>query len=226
MMATEDWLAVRLSLWLAGVTTVILLVGCAPLAWWLAITKSRWKPLVEAVVSLPLVLPPTVLGFYLLIFLGPRGWLGGMWQAWTGNPLSFTFTGLVIASVCYSLPFVTQPLQRAFEGVGRNVLEAAWTLGASPWDGFWSVAVPLARHGFVTAGVLGFAHTLGEFGVVLMVGGNIPGQTQVISVTIYEHVENFSYARAHWLSMALLIFSLVALVAVHWINRRVASGRA
>lgn len=216
----EDWSALRLSLWLAGVTTLVLLVGCSPLAWWLANTKSRWKPIVEAVVSLPLVLPPTVLGFYLLIFLGPKGWLGGFWQEVTGDALAFTFLGLVIASVCYSLPFVTQPLQRAFEGVGSGSMEAAWSLGATPWDAFWSVAVPLARHGYVTAFVLGFAHTLGEFGVVLMVGGNIPGQTQVISVAIYEHVENLAYGRAHGLSLFLLGFSMVALIGVHWLNRR------
>ncbi|MBF0161564.1 MAG: molybdate ABC transporter permease subunit [Magnetococcales bacterium] len=220
MIAPEDWQALRLSLLLATVTTLVLFMLCTPLAWWLAGSKSRWKPLLEAVVALPLVLPPTVLGFYVLILLGPRGWLGAGWQALSGDSLAFSFSGLVIASVLYSLPFVTQPLQRAFEGVGQRTLEVAWSLGATPWDAFWSVAVPQARHGFVTAGVLGFAHTLGEFGVVLMVGGNIPGATQVVSVAIYEQVENLAYDRAHGLALLLLLLSLALLLAVHAINRR------
>ncbi len=224
MMTSADWSALWLTVQLATVTTIVLFLVCTPLAWWLANNRSRWKPMMEAVVSLPLVLPPTVLGFYLLIFLGPHGWLGGVWQRLTGGSLAFTFSGLVIASVCYSLPFVMQPLQRAFEGVGRRYLEAAWSLGATPWDAFWSVAVPMARHGFVTAGVLGFAHTLGEFGVVLMVGGNIPGQTQVISVAIYEHVDSLEYAQAHGLALVLLLFSLLGLMVVHWYNRRIAVG--
>ena len=220
MIAPEDWQALRLSLLLATVTTLVLFVLCTPIAWWLATSKNRWKPILEAVVALPLVLPPTVLGFYLLLLLGPRGWLGGGWQALTGNSLAFSFSGVVIASVCYSLPFVTQPLQRAFEGVGRRALEVAWSLGATPWDAFWSVAVPQARQGFVTAGVLGFAHTLGEFGVVLMVGGNMPGETQVVSVTIYEHVENLAYHQAHGLALLLLLISLLLLLGVYGMNRR------
>ena len=212
--------ALQLSVALAGVTTLLLLVMGTPLAWWLATSQWRGRLVVEAVVSLPLVLPPTVLGFYLLIFLGPHGWLGSTWKGWTGDVLSFTFSGLVLSSVLYSMPFVIQPLQRAFEAGGKTVLEASWSLGAGPWDTFFQVVFPLARRGYMTAGVLGFAHTLGEFGVVLMVGGNIPGRTQVISIVIYDHVENWEYAQAHALSGLLLIVSFFALLAVFYVNRR------
>ena len=211
---------VWLSLQLAAVTVLVLLVIATPLAWWLAFTRSRLRTIVEAVVAMPLVLPPTVLGFYLLILLGPAGWLGGPWLALTETTLTFSFAGLVVASVIYSFPFAVQPLQGAFEGVGRTPLEAAATLGASPFDAFRSVASPLALRGYVSAAVLGFAHTLGEFGVVLMVGGNIPGSTRVISIAIYEHVETLDYAQAHVLSAGLLVFSFVVLLSVYTLNRR------
>lgn len=212
--------AVWLSLRLAATTDLVLLVLGTPIAWWLAHSRSRWRSLVEAAVALPLVLPPTVLGFYLLIALGPRGPLGGPWQQWTGASLAFTFTGLVIGSVIYSLPFVVQPLQGAFEAAGRGPLEAAWTLRARRLDAFWSVASPMARRGYVTAMVLGFAHTLGEFGVVLMVGGNIPRQTRVLSIAIYDHVEALEYAEAHALAGGLLVFSFLVLLGVYIFNRR------
>ncbi|MBF0453716.1 MAG: molybdate ABC transporter permease subunit [Magnetococcales bacterium] len=214
-----DWQALQLSLLLAGVTTLLLLIIGTPLAWWLARSRGRKKQLTEAVVALPLVLPPTVLGFYLLIFLGPHGWLGGAWVSLTGHALTFRFSGLVIASLLYSLPFVVQPLQRAFESIGAKPMEAAATLGAAPWDAFIHVAFPLARGGYLTAGILGFAHTLGEFGVVLMVGGNIPGQTQVISIAIYDHVESLEYSQAHTLSALLLLLSFSALLLVNRFNR-------
>lgn len=210
------WLTVKLA-----VTTVfILLIVGTPLAWWLAFSRSRLRPVVEALTALPLILPPTVLGFYLLILLGPATPLGSFWVTMTGSTLTFSFSGLVIASVLYSLPFTVQPLQTAFEGVGRDVMEAAATLRASPIDSFFSVASPLARRGYVTAAVLSFAHTVGEFGVVLMVGGNIPGQTKVISIAIYEHVETLDYTQAHILSAGLLIFSFVILLALSIVNRR------
>ncbi|QPJ65405.1 MAG: molybdate ABC transporter permease subunit [Candidatus Nitrohelix vancouverensis] len=215
-----DFQAVFLTLKLASATVALLLVIGIPIAWWLAHTRSRYRPYIEAVVALPLVLPPTVLGFYLLILLGPNGWLGGPFSAATGAPLSFSFTGLVIASSIYSLPFVVQPLHSSFEAVGKEPLEAAWTLGASKWDAFWTVASPLAIRGYVTALVLGFAHTLGEFGVVLMVGGSIPGETKVISIEIYEKVETLDYGNAHLLSAGLLIFSFLVLLIVYIINRR------
>lgn len=209
-----------LSLQLAAITTVILLVVGAPLAWWLATTRSGWKPAISAVVALPIVLPPTVLGFYLLVVLGPYGAIGRWWVQITGDTLTFSFTGLVIASCFYSLPFAVQPLQSAFESLGRQPLEAARTLGAKPIDAFLSVAVPMAAPGFVTATVLSFAHTLGEFGVVLMVGGNIPGETRVISIAIFDHVEALDYASAHRLSALLLVFAFVVLFAMFLINRR------
>ncbi len=209
-----------LSLQLAGVTVVILLVLATPLAWWLAHARCRFKVVVEAVVALPLVLPPTVLGFYMLILLGPNGWVGGPVQALTGSALSFSFSGLVFASCLYSLPFVVQPLHSAFESVGKTPLETAQSLGASGLDAFFSVISPLARRGYLTAIVLGFAHTLGEFGVVLMVGGNIPGKTKMISIEIYDRVEVLEYAQAHTLSAGLLIFSFLVLVMVYSINRR------
>jgi molybdate transport system permease protein len=215
-----DLTALGITLKLAGLTTLLLLLLGTPLAWWLARTRWRLKFLIEAVVALPLVLPPTVLGFYLLVALGPNGWLGGLAVALGGRPLAFTFTGLVIGSFVYSLPFVVQPLQNAFLAVGRRPLEAAATLGASPRDRFFTVAVPLARPGFLTAAVLGFAHTVGEFGVVLMIGGNIPGKTQVLSIAIYDHVEALEYGQAHTLAAVLLAASFLMLVIVYGVNRR------
>lgn len=209
-----------LTLQLAGITVLVLLLVGTPIAWWLAFTSSRFRTVIEAVVTLPLVLPPTVLGFYLLIALGPHGLIGGPWKEVTGASLSFTFTGLVIASTFYSLPFVVQPLHSAFEAIGRKPLEAAWALGASKFDAFVTVASPMAIRGYLTAIVLGFAHTLGEFGVVLMVGGNIPGQTKVLSIAIYDHVEVLEYTQAHILSIGLLIFSFLILLAVYTTNRR------
>lgn len=211
---------VWISLKLASVTVVVLMLLGTPLAWWLAFTRSRSRAIVEAIVALPLVLPPTVLGFYLLLALGPAGPIGQLMETLGGRPLAFTFAGLVIGSVIYSLPFVVQPLQGAFTSVGRRPLEVAATLRASPLDRFLTVAVPLARPGFLTAAVLGFAHTLGEFGVVLMIGGNIPGATRVASIAIYDHVEGLEYAHAHWLSGALLLMSFLLLVAVYGFNRR------
>jgi len=210
------WLTVQL----AAVTTLILLVAGTPLAWWLARTRARIRPVVEAVTALPLVLPPTVLGFYLLMALSPAAPLGGLWLSVTGHTLTFSFAGLVIASCLYSLPFMVQPLQAAFEAVGRAPMEAAASLRAGPVDAFFSVAAPMAGRGFLTATVLTFAHTVGEFGVVLMVGGNIPGQTKVVSIQIYEHVETIDYAQAHALSAILLVFSFVVLLAVYSLNRR------
>lgn len=209
-----------LTLQLAAVVTLVLLVVGTPVAWWLAHSRSRSKPLVEAVTALPLVLPPTVLGFYLLVALSPRSAVGGFWLEVTGTTLTFSFLGLVIASVFYSLPFMVQPLQSAFEAVGRQPLEAAATLRAGPIDRFLSVAAPMAGRGFLTASVLTFAHTVGEFGVVLMVGGNIPGATKVISIQIYEHVETIEYADAHVLSAVLLVFSFSVLLFVYSVNRR------
>ncbi|WP_338034644.1 molybdate ABC transporter permease subunit [Halorhodospira neutriphila] len=220
LLSSADWQAFRLTLALAGVTVAGLLLLGTPLAWWLACSRARWKVAVEAVVALPLVLPPTVLGFYLLVALGPHGPIGGALEALGGAPLAFTFAGLVVSSMVYSLPFVVQPLQNAFAAIGRAPLEAAATQGAGPVDRFLTVAVPLARRGFLTATTLGFAHTLGEFGVVLMVGGNIPGETQVVSIAIFEHVETLEYARAHALSAMLLLFSFALLLAVYALNRR------
>lgn len=216
---------VWLSIQLASVTVLVLLIIATPLAWWLAFTRSRARTPVEALVALPLVLPPTVLGFYLLILLGPAGWIGSLWVELTEESLTFSFTGLVIASVIYSLPFAVQPLQGTFEAVGRGPLEAAATLGATPWQSFVRVASPLALRGYVSAIVLGFAHTIGEFGVVLMVGGNIPGSTKVVSIAVYEHVETIDYAQAHALSAGLLAFSFVVLLAVYIINRRIPIAR-
>lgn len=215
-----DLAALWLSLKLAAVTTIVLLILGTPLAWWLATTRSRFKTPIEAVVALPLVLPPTVLGFYLLLTLGPRGWIGAPWSALGASPLVFSFFGLVIGSVFYSLPFVVQPLQSAFETTGARYLEAAATLRATPLDRFFTIALPLARRGAITAAVLGFAHTLGEFGVVLMLGGNIPGRTRTASIAIYDHVEGLEYASAHRLSLILLVMSFVLLWSVFLINRR------
>lgn len=209
-----------LSFQLAAITTVVLLMLSMPLAWWLANTGSPLKPAIQAIVALPIVLPPTVLGFYLLIVLGPYGAIGSWWVEVTGDALTFSFLGLVIASCVYSLPFAVQPLQSAFESLGKEPLEAARMLGASPMDAFISVAVPLSAPGFLTAIVLSFAHTLGEFGVVLMVGGNIPGKTRVISIAIFDHVESLDYSAAHRLSALLLAFAFVALLAMFVVNRR------
>ncbi|WP_230970058.1 molybdate ABC transporter permease subunit [Nitrogeniibacter aestuarii] len=218
-MLTEDLAAVWLTLKLATVVTVLLLILGTPIAWWLARTRSIFKGAIGAVVALPLVLPPTVLGFYLLITLGPNGPVGQLTEALGIGLLPFTFPGLVIASVIYSLPFVVQPIQNAFEAIGERPLEAAATLRASPWDAFWSVAVPLARPGFITGAILGFAHTVGEFGVVLMIGGNIPEKTRVVSVQIYDHVEALEYTQAHWLSGGMVVFSFVVLMGLYTLNR-------
>ena len=199
---------------------MILLVIGTPVAWWLANTKTRLKPFIEAVFALPIVLPPTVLGFYLLVLLSPQSGLGAWWFELTGQTLTFSFSGLVIASVIYSFPFVVQPIHNAFESVGKDMMEAAYTLGAKPIDAFFSVAVPMARRGFITGGVLGFAHTLGEFGVVLMVGGNIPGETQVVSIAIYDHVESLEYSQAHVLAAILLTFAFISMLLMYVVNHR------
>jgi molybdate transport system permease protein len=220
-MTDADWTAVRLTAELAGVTTLLLLAVGTPLAWWLARTRSPLKPLWAAVVAMPIVLPPTVLGFYLLLLMGPQGPVGQLTQALGLGRLPFSFGGLVVASVLYSMPFVVQPLQQAFEAVPERALEAAATLRAGPWDRFFTVALPLARPGFVTASVLGFAHTVGEFGVVLMIGGNIPGETRVMSVALYDHVEAAEFADAHRLAAGMVAFALVVLVTLYWVNRPV-----
>ncbi len=215
-----DWASLWLTMQLAGVTVAVLLVVGTPVAWWLSCTTSRVRTLVEALVALPIVLPPTVLGFYLLVALGPHGPIGGPWKELTGSALSFTFTGLVIASTFYSLPFVVQPLQGAFDAVGTKPMEVARSLRASKLDAFFTVVSPMALRGYVSALVLGFAHTLGEFGVVLMVGGNIPGVTRVLSIAIYDHVEGLEYTQAHLLSATLLIVSFLMLTIVYTVNRR------
>jgi molybdate transport system permease protein len=222
--STDIWSPVRLTLELAAVTTVVLLIVGTPIAWWLARTRARWKEAVAALVALPLVLPPTVLGFYLLIALGPDGpggWIAGLGG---GRSLAFTFEGLVIGSVIYSMPFVVQPIRNAFEAFGERPLEVAATLRAGPWDAFWSVAVPLARSGFLTGAVLGFAHTVGEFGVVLMIGGNIPGETRVLSVAVYDHVETLRWTEAHILAGGMLAFAFVVILSMLMLERRI--GRA
>ena len=218
-MSAETWAAIRLTAELAGLSTLLLLLLGTPLAWWLARTRSAWKPLWASLVAMPLVLPPTVLGFYLLLLMGPHGPVGQFTQ-WLGiGRLPFTFGGLVVASVLYSMPFFVQPLQQAFEAIPERLLEAAATLRASPWDRFISVALPLARPGFVTASVLGFAHTVGEFGVVLMIGGNIPGETRVLSVALYDHDEAAEFAEAHRLAAGMVVFALVVLVTLYVVNR-------
>jgi molybdate transport system permease protein len=214
------WGPLSLTIHLGLVTVAILIVVATPLAWWLSHTRSRTREVVEAVVSLPIVLPPTVVGFYLLVLLGPQGAVGRHWVSLTGETLTFSFAGLVIASAFYSLPFVVQPLQNAFEAQGRRFMEAAATLGARPLDAFFGVAVPLAARGYLTAVVMGFAHTLGEFGVVLMVGGNIPGQTRVVSIAIYDHVEAMQYETAHHLSAILVAFAFLTLFCLYLVNRR------
>ncbi|PIV88045.1 MAG: molybdate ABC transporter permease subunit [Hydrogenophilales bacterium CG17_big_fil_post_rev_8_21_14_2_50_63_12] len=216
--ADADLAAIWLTLRLAGVTTALLLLTGTPIAWWLARTRSGWKGPVGAVVALPIVLPPTVIGFYLLLAMGPHGPVGQLTQSLGLGTLPFTFWGLVVASVFYSMPFVVQPIQNAIEALGERPLEVAATLRASPWDCFWSVVLPQARPGFLTAGILGFAHTVGEFGVVLMIGGNIPGVTRVVSVQIYDHVEALEYAEAHWLAAAMVIFSFLVLLALYTLN--------
>ena len=218
-MTDADWIAIRLTAELAGVTTLLLLLIGTPLGWWLARTDSRLKPLWSAVVAMPIVLPPSVLGFYLLLLMGTQGPVGQFTLALGLGRLPFSFGGLVVASVLYSMPFVVQPLQQAFEAIPERTLEAAATLRASPLDRFFSVALPLARPGLVTASVLGFAHTVGEFGVVLMIGGNIPGQTRVMSVAIYDHVEAAEFADAHRLSAIMVGFALVVLVTLYAVNR-------
>ena len=224
MPSPADLAAIWLTIKLAALTTVLLLLLGTPVAWWLARTPSRFKGLVGSVVTLPLVLPPAVLGFYLLVLMGPNGPVGWLTQSLGLGLLPFTFAGLVVASCLYSMPFVIQPLQQAFAAVGRAPMEAAATLRASPWDAFFSVALPLARPGFVTAAVLGFAHTVGEFGVVLMIGGNIPGQTRVLSVAIYGHVEALEFADAHRLAAGMVAFAMVVLVTLYVVNRP--AGRA
>ncbi len=215
MLSQADFDTLQLTFQVASLATIfMLLLGC-PLAWWLARTNSSWKGIINAVVALPLVLPPSVLGFYLLVLMGPVGPVG-KFTAWLGiGTLPFSFSGLVVASVLYSLPFVVQPLQAAFTSIGRQPLEAAATLRASPLDTFFSVVLPLAKPGFLTATILGFAHTVGEFGVVLMVGGNIPGKTRVVSVQIYNHVEALEYTAAHWLAGGLLVFSFCVLLILY-----------
>jgi len=215
---SADLSAIWLTLKLATIVTLLLLAIGTPIAWWLARTRSRLRGLVGAVVALPLVLPPTVLGFYLLITMGPHGPVGKLTEALGLGLLPFTFPGLVIGSLFYSLPFVVQPIQNAFEAIGERPLEAAATLRASPWDTFWSVAVPLARPGFISGAILGFAHTVGEFGIVLMIGGNIPEKTRVVSVQIYDHVEALEYTQAHWLSGGMVLFSLLVLMALYTLN--------
>ncbi len=215
MLDGTDFAAIWLTVKLASVTTLLLLLLGTPLAWWLACTRSRLRGPIGAVVALPLVLPPTVLGFYLLVALGPNGPIGQLTQSLGLGLLPFTFAGLVVGSVLYSMPFVVQPLQNAFEAIGERPLEAAATLRAGPWDTFFSVVLPLARPGFVTASVFGFAHTVGEFGVVLMIGGNIPEKTRVVSVQIYDHVEAMEYAQAHWLAGGMLLFSFLVLLMLY-----------
>ncbi len=220
-----DWRVVLLTAKLAGLATLILLMGGTPLAWWLTRTQSKFRPVVEAIVAVPLLLPPTVLGFYLLIVLGPAGVVGGFWESLGGPRLVFSFPGLVVGSVIYSMPFVVQPLHNAFRAVPVRLLDVAATLRAGPWDRFFSVVFPLARPGFLTAAVLGFAHTVGEFGVVLMIGGNIPGRTEVISIALYNHVEALEYTEAHVLAALLLIFCFTVLLVVYSLNRRFETPR-
>ena len=220
-----DWAPVWLTLKLASLTTLILLLLATPLAWWLAHCRGWYKQPLAAVVALPLVLPPTVLGFYLLLLLGPEGPVGRLTQALGLGTLPFTFEGLVVASVIYSLPFAVQPLQNAFEALDPGTLEAAATLRATPWDRFLSIALPLARPGFLTAAVLSFAHTVGEFGVVLMIGGNIPGETRVLAVAVFDHVETLEYEQAHLLSAGLIGFAFLVLLTLYLVNHRLAGRR-
>lgn len=222
-LSQELWSPIRLTIELAAITTIMLLVIGTPIAWWLAWSKSRWKEVVATLVALPLVLPPTVLGFYILLALGPNG-LGGWFGPWVGlRTFAFTFEGLVAGSVLYSMPFVVQPIRNSFEAIGARPLEVAATLRASPWDSFFSVALPLAIPGILTGAVLGFAHTVGEFGVILMIGGNIPGETKVLSIAIYDFVETLRWREAHILSAGMLVFSFLVILTVSLLARR--SGR-
>jgi molybdate transport system permease protein len=220
MLNEYDLSALLVTIKLASITTVILILFGTPIAWWLSQTRFKFKAVIEAIIALPLILPPTVLGFYLLMTLGTNGPLGNLLESLGGNSIAFTFTGLVVGSVIYSLPFVVQPLQNSFSSVGKQAMEVAATLGASKLDRFFTVAVPLARSGFITATVLGFAHTVGEFGVVLMIGGNIPGETGVLSIAIYDHVEAMEYGQAHLLAGGLLVLSFAMLLIVYVFNRR------
>lgn len=215
MLSDADIQAIALTFRLASVTTIVLLLVGTPLAWWLARTRSPLKGPIDALVGLPLVLPPVVLGFYLLVLMGPHGPVGQLTQSLGWGLLPFTFSGLVVGSVFYSLPFVVKPLELAFEAIGERPLEAAATLRASPLDTFFSVVLPLAKPAYLTAAVMGFAHTVGEFGIVLMLGGNIPGKTRVVSVQIYDHVESLEYTQAHWLAGGLLVFSFLVLLALY-----------
>ena len=220
MLSPEIWTAVRLTVELAALTTIILIIVGTPVAWWLARSRARWKEAVAAVVALPLVLPPTVLGFYLLVTLGPSGPGGALAGLWGARTMAFTFEGLVVGSVVYSLPFVVQPIRNAFEAFGDRPLEVAATLRASPWRAFWTVAVPLARPGFLTGAVLGFAHTVGEFGVVLMIGGNIPGETKVLSVAIYDFVETLRWREANVLAAGMVVFAFLVILSMMLIDKR------
>lgn len=220
LVTPEAMQAIFLTLKLASLTTLLLLLIATPLAWWLSQTYSRWRAPISAMVTLPLVLPPTVLGFYILVVLGPQGWVGQLTQSLGLGVLSFSFTGLLIGSIIFSLPFAVQPIQYAFEAIGKRPMEVAATLRASPLDAFFSVALPLAKPGLLTATVLSFAHTVGEFGVVLMIGGNIPGQTSVVSTQIYGHVEAMEYTQAHWLAAGMVVFSFGVLLALSRLKRR------
>jgi molybdate transport system permease protein len=217
----EVWPAIRLTLSLATVNTILLLVIGTPIGWWLARSQSRWREIVGALVSMPLVLPPTVLGFYLLLALGPHGPGGWLASLWGGRTLAFSFTGLVIGSILYSLPFMVQPLRNGFASIGTEALEAAATLGATPWQRFWRVAVPLARPAYLTGAVMTFAHTVGEFGVVLMIGGNIPGETKVIAIALYDYVERLDWAQAHILALGMIVFAFAVTAVTLSIDRRV-----
>ena len=220
MLNEYDLSALLVTIKLASITTVILILVGTPIAWWLSQTRFKFKAVIEAIIALPLILPPTVLGFYLLMTLCTNGPIGNFLESLGGSSIAFTFTGLVVGSVIYSLPFVVQPLQNSFGSIGKQPMEVAATLGASKLDRFFTVAVPLARSGFITASVLGFAHTVGEFGVVLMIGGNIPGETGVLSIAIYDHVEAMEYGQAHLLAGGLLVLSFVMLLVVYIFNRR------
>ena len=220
------WQPVRLSIELSAITTIALLVIGTPLAWWLARWRAWWKEAVAAIVAMPIVLPPTVLGFYLLVALGPNGPGGAIASLWGGRTLAFTFGGLVIASIFYSLPFVVQPIRNSFEAMGDRPMEVAATLRASPWSAFWRVALPLASPGILTGAVLGFAHTVGEFGVVLMIGGNIPGQTRVLSTAIFDYVENSQWREANILAGGMVIFAFIVILAMTMIEKRFARERA
>ena len=216
----DAWQAIGLTLKLAALTTIILLLVATPIAWWLSQTRSKWRASISAMVTLPLVLPPTVLGFYLLVLLGPQGWVGMLTQSLGLGLMSFSFSGILLGSIVFSLPFAVQPIQYAFEAIGRRPLEVAATLRATPLDAFFTVALPLAKPGLLTATVLTFAHTVGEFGVVLMIGGNIPGQTRVVSTQIFGHVEAMEYTQAHWLAAGMVVFSFAVLLCLSLLKKR------